>query len=434
MSLYGAEPEVSVVVNGKPVEMKESPMLVNHTTMVPFRPLFEGLGLEVSWDDVRRTVTGTRDGFTVELEIDSAIAKVNGAPKELAVAPRIFGGTTWVPLRFIGEATGNQVAWNGEQRLISITGPVYVRTIPSFGNGSFAPAGMMDELASKVVPAFRLYEKEGVLYHIWCEADDAESLLRVRLSAARADRWLAQAEEILTIPYYDDERRNRRPPIVFLDQGIVYDDSNGLKLVTYNETGDVITNDDFIEPPWEEGRIRTLHKVISGAKEGLLWGPESEKHIYFFDAMDRPISVKVPPAFSSFYTNLRSDMPILLDKSHTYATFQGNPFDPSILTRFDIRSGALEGTYAVTPETSETVGGQVVYANERIYLFYLTVTEERPALNVLVIDPVPMTVIGDYKHLQPDYGISTIVGDEIHVWTLSEATGEFKLSVFTDPT
>lgn len=101
--------EVRIMVNGQKIQFAEEPVIVNNTTLVQFRPIFEALGLEVKWEQSTKTITGTKDQFIVKLQIGNNIATVNGNQVKLALAPRIYNGHTFVPLRFIGEATGRAV-------------------------------------------------------------------------------------------------------------------------------------------------------------------------------------------------------------------------------------------------------------------------------------------------------------------------------------
>ncbi len=48
----------------------------------------------------------------VELTLNSTIAKVNGVPVALDVAPFATGGRTLVPARFLAETFGYTVNWN----------------------------------------------------------------------------------------------------------------------------------------------------------------------------------------------------------------------------------------------------------------------------------------------------------------------------------
>uniref|UniRef100_UPI000471B47F stalk domain-containing protein n=1 Tax=Paenibacillus zanthoxyli TaxID=369399 RepID=UPI000471B47F len=49
---------------------------------------------------------------------------VNSVVRKLPAAPVESGGTAYVPLRFVGEATGGGVVWNASSRSVQITRPV----------------------------------------------------------------------------------------------------------------------------------------------------------------------------------------------------------------------------------------------------------------------------------------------------------------------
>jgi hypothetical protein len=62
----------------------------------------------------------TPAGVVVVFEVDSYTATVNGVAQTLDAAPVIVGGRTLVPFRFIGEALGQTVDWDGDTRTVSI--------------------------------------------------------------------------------------------------------------------------------------------------------------------------------------------------------------------------------------------------------------------------------------------------------------------------
>nr|WP_275984166.1 stalk domain-containing protein [Paenibacillus hamazuiensis] len=96
--------------------------------MVPFRPIFERLGLQVSWDENTQTVSGKKDKWSVSLTINQQQAKVNGETKILPKAAQIMNGYTFVPLRFIGEATGRNVLWDNDTKTIDIVSTLRSQT------------------------------------------------------------------------------------------------------------------------------------------------------------------------------------------------------------------------------------------------------------------------------------------------------------------
>lgn len=115
---------IEVYIDGELAEFQIDPVIIGGSTMVQFRPLFEQFGLEVGWDQTTRTVTGTKEKLEIELVIDSKSASVSGQELTLPTAPKILSGNTMVPLRFIGEATGRRVTWDGETRTVFIDSTV----------------------------------------------------------------------------------------------------------------------------------------------------------------------------------------------------------------------------------------------------------------------------------------------------------------------
>ncbi|MGI5845191.1 MAG: stalk domain-containing protein [Candidatus Xenobium sp.] len=112
---------ISVFVDGKRLDQK--PVSISGSTLVPLRGIFEALGAEVKWDGPTRTVRANRGSTNIELTLDSPLALVNGEIKRLDVPARSIGGLTMVPLRFIGEALGAKVEWQGATRTVLITSP-----------------------------------------------------------------------------------------------------------------------------------------------------------------------------------------------------------------------------------------------------------------------------------------------------------------------
>ncbi len=81
----------------------------NNTNLVPLRTISEEFGAIVDFNKQNNKITITQKESIIEATIGSKRAMVNGAKKELQVAPQVVQGTTYVPIRFIGEALGGQV-------------------------------------------------------------------------------------------------------------------------------------------------------------------------------------------------------------------------------------------------------------------------------------------------------------------------------------
>jgi len=124
--------EVTIRVNGKTVDMKESPAYVDsklHLTYVPLRFVSEALGAKVNWQNMKSPIKVTltepiRQEITVWLDRKQAI--LNDATVELAGGPTLNNGRLMVPLRVISEGLGAKVSWSsigGGRGIVDITAP-----------------------------------------------------------------------------------------------------------------------------------------------------------------------------------------------------------------------------------------------------------------------------------------------------------------------
>lgn len=118
---HAAEQPISIQINQQQLELKgQAPFNDSGTVVVPFRPIFEKLGLSIDWNQATGTITGTKEGLTITLQLGSKQARVNGVMTPLAVAPKLINNSTYIPLRFVGEATGNEVTWNAKSKMVAI--------------------------------------------------------------------------------------------------------------------------------------------------------------------------------------------------------------------------------------------------------------------------------------------------------------------------
>lgn len=110
------------MINGFEVPLDVPPSIIKGRTFVPIRFISEAFGAQVEWDNETRTVriflekTNTR----VTLQINNTIARVNERIVTLDAPPTIIQGRTLVPIRFIAEAFGAQVDWDGLLRQVTI--------------------------------------------------------------------------------------------------------------------------------------------------------------------------------------------------------------------------------------------------------------------------------------------------------------------------
>lgn len=91
----------------------------NNTNLVPLRTISEELGAKVDFNGANQKITVIYKESTVLATVGSKSATVNGTKKELQVAPQVIKGTTYVPIRFIGEALGGSVDY--QKGILTIT-------------------------------------------------------------------------------------------------------------------------------------------------------------------------------------------------------------------------------------------------------------------------------------------------------------------------
>ena len=121
---------VKIIVDKKPLMLDAAPIVKDGRTMVPLRSILESLGAEVTWDATTHSIDAIKAGKMIHLQLDSKQALVDGKPVTLEVAATSVNGRVMVPIRFVSEALGCKVTWDGESKTVNI--------LPSEDSGSTA--------------------------------------------------------------------------------------------------------------------------------------------------------------------------------------------------------------------------------------------------------------------------------------------------------
>lgn len=109
---YSADKPVEVFLNGQTMSFGETgPVMLDGRTLVPFRAMFEALGYQVTWDADTQSAIGEKDGFIIQLPVNSHLVTVDGEETALDVPARMLEGSTYVPLRFVSEHSGYDVLY-----------------------------------------------------------------------------------------------------------------------------------------------------------------------------------------------------------------------------------------------------------------------------------------------------------------------------------
>lgn len=130
-------------VNGDLVSTDIPPVIINNSSLVPARVVFEKLGAEVNWDAANKKVLISMNDKSVELKINNKKAVVNNVVVEMSVPAKIINDKTMVPLRFVGEQLDAKVDWLPSENLIAINKNT---SVGKFNGISFSPKGDKDEV------------------------------------------------------------------------------------------------------------------------------------------------------------------------------------------------------------------------------------------------------------------------------------------------
>lgn len=112
--LAGHSHDVDVYVNGVKVVFPDQKPFIDATvniTYVPLRFVSEALGAEVEWDGSKRRVVITQQNKEINMKIGSRNATIDGEAMFVGVSAKLVNERTMVPLRFVSEVLGAEVDW-----------------------------------------------------------------------------------------------------------------------------------------------------------------------------------------------------------------------------------------------------------------------------------------------------------------------------------
>ncbi|SYX87232.1 stalk domain-containing protein [Paenibacillus alvei] len=150
--------QIGVFIGGKQQTYKQPPVNRKGNVLVPLRGIFESLGATVKWKSSTQTITATRGSTTIVLTIGSSTAYVNGVAVKLNAAAQLVNGSTMVPIRFISEALGAEVKWEGTSRTVIVfqhepnipTSVESERTSTNGGSGSESSSPILQNISKGI--------------------------------------------------------------------------------------------------------------------------------------------------------------------------------------------------------------------------------------------------------------------------------------------
>jgi hypothetical protein len=116
--------KIAIYVNGEAIGFPDQLPFLDAAagrTFVPVRFVAEALGAGVEWQGAQQSLVISKGGKNIKLAIGATEAYVNGVNMALDAPARLVGGRTMVPLRFISEGIGAAVRWTPETSRIDIS-------------------------------------------------------------------------------------------------------------------------------------------------------------------------------------------------------------------------------------------------------------------------------------------------------------------------
>ncbi len=119
---------IKVKLDDKYIDFADvEPQIINERTMVPFRKIFNELGVtdeNINYTSSEEPITAKKDNIEIILTIGSTTAQkiVDGVTTNITLdsAPVVIDGRTLVPVRFIAESMDKKVGWDADNRTVAV--------------------------------------------------------------------------------------------------------------------------------------------------------------------------------------------------------------------------------------------------------------------------------------------------------------------------
>jgi hypothetical protein len=121
MSVACLAQDINVSLNGSIISFpNQKPVVVDGRTLIPLRGVFDNMGYNIGWNGNTKTVTLTKNGSTIVINIGESFYYLNDKPVAIDVPAQIINGSTMLPLRAIADATGCEVLWDSDSKIATI--------------------------------------------------------------------------------------------------------------------------------------------------------------------------------------------------------------------------------------------------------------------------------------------------------------------------
>ena len=115
--------DIKVTVDGKSVSFPDAKPFIdtNNRTLIPVRFVSEALGAKVEWNGKTKEVSISQGENKIKVRINDQDIVVNNHIQGMDTKAIIKNNRTFVPIRFVAEALGAVVIWDAKARTVVIT-------------------------------------------------------------------------------------------------------------------------------------------------------------------------------------------------------------------------------------------------------------------------------------------------------------------------
>ena len=112
-----------MTVNGAERDIAVAPTLVGGSTFIPFRVIGEAMNAQVEWDSDTKTATYVLGQHSYSMIVGSTNAFVDGKPIPVSKAPLIVKGSLMIPIRVFSDILGGSIAYDNATKHITLVYP-----------------------------------------------------------------------------------------------------------------------------------------------------------------------------------------------------------------------------------------------------------------------------------------------------------------------
>lgn len=114
---------ITIIIDGEELKLQDPAVLQDGYVVAPVRAVAEALQARVTWNEATNEVIITGPQTTIKLIVGSREVFRDGKRVFLAVPVELHNDRVLAPVRFLAEALGARVFWNGLTRTVAITTP-----------------------------------------------------------------------------------------------------------------------------------------------------------------------------------------------------------------------------------------------------------------------------------------------------------------------